>query len=114
MAAPGGWVQTVALNVLRRNLRRRRVLPWVRPALCEVDLPDAELWAAVRSLPHRQQTAVVLRYVHDLPEAEVALAMGIARGTVASTLSAARTRLGRTLRAPLHPDSVPGEEPVHG
>jgi RNA polymerase sigma-70 factor, ECF subfamily len=73
MTAPGGWVQTVALNVLRRTLRRRRFVPHRSASSAvssdhEVPLPDPDLWAAVRTLPHRQQVAVVLRYVHDLPE----------------------------------------------
>jgi RNA polymerase sigma factor (sigma-70 family) len=37
---------------------------------------DAVLWQRVRSLPERQQTAVVLRYVVDLPHAEVAAIIG--------------------------------------
>jgi DNA-directed RNA polymerase specialized sigma24 family protein len=109
MVAPGGWVQTVALNVLRRSLRRRRLLPLPVAPPSDIVFPDAELWAAVRSLPHRQQTAVVLRYVHDLPEAQVAAAMSISRGTVASTLAAARSKLGRALS-----DPIIREEPVHG
>jgi DNA-directed RNA polymerase specialized sigma24 family protein len=97
MHSPGGWVQVVARNELRHLLRRARLerltsLGFV-PAVEAPGLPDAEVWAAVRRLPGRQQTAVVLRYLHDLPEAEVAEAMGIARGTVSATLATARARL---------------------
>jgi RNA polymerase sigma-70 factor (ECF subfamily) len=38
-----------------------------------------------------------LRYVADLTEAQVAEVMGVARGTVASTLSDARRRLATKL-----------------
>jgi DNA-directed RNA polymerase specialized sigma24 family protein len=41
--------------------------------------------------------AIVLRYVHDLPEATIAEAMNIARGTVASTLAAAQANLRSAL-----------------
>jgi DNA-directed RNA polymerase specialized sigma24 family protein len=103
MAAPGGWVQTVALNGLRRSLRRRRLeralgSAWRGPA---VGLPDPELWMVVRSLPARQQTAVVLAYVHDLPGAAIAEVMGVSLGTVSSTLDAARKSLRRRLTEPI-------------
>jgi RNA polymerase sigma-70 factor (ECF subfamily) len=59
--------------------------------------PDAALWDAVRALPPRARTAVALRYVADLPEAEIADVMGVARGTVAATLSSARRQLAGAL-----------------
>jgi RNA polymerase sigma factor (sigma-70 family) len=37
---------------------------------------DEGLWDAVRSLPPRQRSAVVLRYVADLPHREIASAIG--------------------------------------
>ena len=37
---------------------------------------DAELWGAVRELPPRQRSAVVLRFVGDLPHREIASAIG--------------------------------------
>ena len=94
MASPGGWVYRVALNVVRRRMRRasleqRRVVP---PAAV-AHVVDREIWAVVRQLPERQRVAVVLRYLLDLPEKEVATVMGISRGTVASALAAARQRL---------------------
>ena len=59
--------------------------------------PAIELWQAVGDLPRRQREAVVLRYIGDLTEAQTALAMGIAPGTAAATLSAARRSLARRL-----------------
>ncbi|MHB8295749.1 MAG: sigma factor-like helix-turn-helix DNA-binding protein [Acidimicrobiales bacterium] len=116
MGAPGGWAQVVALNQLRRVLRRRRLEELVpslrlRSSAVWVDppLPDAELWASVAGLPHRQRVAVVLRYLHDLPEADIARVMGVARGTVASTLSAAHLSLGRRMSEP-----VTTKEPSNG
>lgn len=102
LASPGGWTYRVAVNLVKRRHRRslveRRLL--VRrgeeqpPAIPE---PALELWAAVRHLPDRQRTAVVLRYVGDLAESEIATVMGVARGTVASTLATARRSLGLSL-----------------
>jgi DNA-directed RNA polymerase specialized sigma24 family protein len=101
MTAPGGWVQVVAWNHLRRGLRRRRLegtlLNHRRPA--PPPPPDVELWMVVTTLPSRQQLAVVLRYVHDLPEAAIAEAMGVTRSTVASTLNAANANLRRRMAA---------------
>ena len=54
----------------------------------------------VRTLSDRQAQAIVLRYIADLPEAEIAEVMGIARGTVASTLFDARARLAELLGEP--------------
>jgi RNA polymerase sigma-70 factor (ECF subfamily) len=75
LESPDGWVWTVAYNVLRRHFRRR----------------------ALRSLPLRQRTAVALRYVVDLPQAQIAAVMGVAPGTVSATLVAARKRLADAL-----------------
>ena len=37
---------------------------------------DEELWEAVHELPERQRSAVVLRYVADLPHRDIATAIG--------------------------------------
>jgi RNA polymerase sigma factor (sigma-70 family) len=37
---------------------------------------DPALWAAVRGLPPRQRAAVTLRYVNDLPYAEIGRVIG--------------------------------------
>ena len=80
----------------RRVHARRRVEPHV-PA---PEPPSDALRAALAALPERARTAMALRYVADLPEADVARLMGVTRGTVASTLSAARRRLAGRLRSP--------------
>jgi RNA polymerase sigma-70 factor (ECF subfamily) len=88
----GGWVTRTALNAGRRMMRRRREPPTDESVAPDVELA-ADVWRAVRSLPRRQQEAVVLRYVADLPVAEVAEAMGCAEGTVKAHLARARERL---------------------
>ena len=102
MGSPEAWVCRVAINVMRRRMRRRilerKLLGRHESGQVSVVPSDhSEVWSAVRSLPPRQRTAVVLRYVVDLPEAGVAQAMGVTRGSVAATLSLARGRLAGVL-----------------
>lgn len=116
MASPGGWVQVVALNHLRRRLRRRSgerraVLRRGPDPIMAPPQPDVALWEVVRGLPGRQQSCVVLRYVHDLAEADIAAVLGVARGTVASTLHAALARLRDELGESV---TVPEEVHLHG
>lgn len=96
MESPAGWTFRVALNALRRHQRRaaleRRLLAR-RPPIAQIPAPAGEAWDVVRDLPPRQRTAVVLRYVVDLTQEEIAVAMGIARSTVSSLLADAHTNL---------------------
>ncbi len=101
MDAPEAWVHRVAVNVLRRQARRRsleaRYAPrWVErdPSMLEV---APEVWAAIAALPERQRHAIALRYVLGCNQREVAEAMGVSEGTAASTLSHARRRLAELL-----------------
>jgi RNA polymerase sigma factor (sigma-70 family) len=83
------WVLTIAhrkaLDAHRR--RARRALPVGEPETLETlgtletrssSSPAAPegLWEAVRALPDRQRSAVVLRYVADLPHRDIARAIG--------------------------------------
>jgi RNA polymerase sigma factor (sigma-70 family) len=119
MLSPGGWVQVVALNHLKRNLRRRRAerrLARLSPAdlaRAKAPVPDPDLWACVAQLPARQRAAIVLRYVHDLPEGAIAEAMGISRGTVASTLAAGRASLQRRLPLTIADDTSPSNQETY-
>jgi RNA polymerase sigma-70 factor (sigma-E family) len=68
----------------------------------EDDVSDADALAgALRRLPPRQRTAVVLRYYADLSEAEAARAMGVSVGTVKSAthrgLATLRTHLAEAV-----------------
>jgi RNA polymerase sigma factor (sigma-70 family) len=91
------------VNLLRRRFRRSAVEQRLWARAIEPRRPAAvepELWAAVRALPVRQRTAIALRYVCDLPQAEIAVVMDVAAGTVSATLTAARRRLAVVLGEP--------------
>jgi RNA polymerase sigma-70 factor (ECF subfamily) len=99
MASPAGWTYRVALNLVRRHHQHRgreQAIPMPRDATT-VPTSDPAVWEAVRKLPTRQRDAVLLRYVADFSEAEIADVMSIRRGTVASTLAAARRTLSEEL-----------------
>jgi len=103
MDSPEGWVYRVAVNVMRRVARRRAIEQRVRWRLASREVmpaPAGEVWDLVRALPDRQRTAVVLRYLADLAESDIAAVMGVARGTVASTLADARRSLAALLAEP--------------
>ena len=54
-------------------------------------------WAAVRTLPRRQQAVVALHYLEDRSVADVAQVLGIAEGTVKAHLHKARAALADRL-----------------
>jgi RNA polymerase sigma-70 factor (ECF subfamily) len=100
---PTGWVLVVAMNLARRPRARalvHRRVEWTTDEPATFELPDRDLWAAVRRLPRRQCEAIALRYAADLTEREVAEAMGISVGAASATLTAARDRLRRELTEP--------------
>jgi RNA polymerase sigma-70 factor (ECF subfamily) len=103
MERPAGWVYVVALRAGRRAGRGREAPDAARAGEPMGDPAEAvtsslALRDAIARLPERQRVALVLRYLADLPLADVADAMGCAVGTVKSTLHAALARLGEQLR----------------
>jgi DNA-directed RNA polymerase specialized sigma24 family protein len=96
MQSPTGWVVTVALNVSRRRLRRRsfeHALLRRTRVVDELPGPAGELFEVVHNLPEPQRTIVLLRYVADLPQADIAVAMKVSRSTVSTALTAAHRQL---------------------
>jgi RNA polymerase sigma-70 factor (sigma-E family) len=86
---PGAWVQRVAVNLALSWRRRQRLRPRETAAAPpEVgqpyELPDPELFAALRSLPAQQRATVVLRHWADLSIEETARTLGKRPGTVKS------------------------------
>ncbi len=53
---------------------------------------------AVAALPRRAREVLVLRYYLDLPEEQIAAALGVSRGTVSSTASRAVAAVARSLK----------------
>ena len=101
---PAAWVMRVALNQAHDRFRRRKVERRKAGVVArseESDDPqpqvDQGLWRAVRALPEQECTLIALRYIADLSQAEIAEALRIPSGTVASGLSRARQRLGAAL-----------------
>ncbi len=94
------WVLRVTTNLCLDQLRRRRPVVVIAPALDPTDAVALRLAlaAALRSLPRRQREVVVLRHLADLPETEVASVLGITPGTVGAHLhrglASLRARLG--------------------
>ena len=107
------WVMQIAANkaIDAGRARTRRPAP-----VAEIDErarldtstgagadPDDPLWSAVRTLPERMRTAVVLRHVLDRPYDEVARTMGgsedVARANVYQGLKRLRASLGGAAQA---------------
>jgi RNA polymerase sigma factor (sigma-70 family) len=96
------WVFTVALNAFRRHARRRTLDGRVRARTARAEVgawaePDPDLWRAVGRLAPRQRHAVVLRYVGDLTERQVAEVLEISEGGASALLAKARRELQRAL-----------------
>lgn len=93
------WVLRVTTNLAIDTLRRRPRGQLLRYPATEDQLLDRlSLARALASLPRRQREVVVLRYLAELSELEVAGALGLAPGSVKSHahrgLAALRRRLG--------------------
>ena len=67
---------------------------------------------AVQSLSDRQRIALALRYVHDLPDPEIAAALNCREGTVRSLLSRSLRTLARHPALGEHAPTRPAESNV--
>lgn len=80
------------VNHARRAARREFAVEFLPEHADDADrlgqLADRdEVWDLLRTLPERQRAALVLRYFHDLPDDEIAAALGAREGTVRSLIS---------------------------
>jgi RNA polymerase sigma-70 factor (sigma-E family) len=111
---------------LRRVMINQRVTRWRRLGRREVSTaypPDGvasdpservaerqAMVSALRTLPPRMRAVIALRYVADLPEAEVAATLGCSVGTVksqtAKALAKLRAALGPSTPTPAREDST--------
>ena len=97
---PGGWAHRVLLNACTSWWRRRRTeanhlarLRRVEPSTHGPSPETLDFWAAVRRLPERHRTVMVLHYAGDRSVADVASILGVPEGTVRSDLTRARAAL---------------------
>lgn len=110
-------VTNLALNEVRSRTRRRGLLERVA-RLRQEPLPAPEreveldedrelLWRAINELREEDRVVLYLRYFLELPEREIALAIGHPPGTVKSRLSRASGRLREVIER-----SYPGLRPA--
>jgi RNA polymerase sigma-70 factor (ECF subfamily) len=108
------WLTTIAVNRCRTLARRRRLrLDWLRKLAAgaarpterslasqdpECDETAQRVRAAVGKLPQKYREVIVLRYLEELPVAEVAQVLRISRGAVDVRLTRARAKLAPLLR----------------
>jgi RNA polymerase sigma-70 factor (sigma-E family) len=104
------YLRSSVLNGCRSVLRRQARPPagglTLRPDALSADAPllasedRRAVMAALRRLPDRQREALVLRYYLELPDAQIAAAMGIGESTVRSTMHRGLAALERILGEP--------------
>ena len=99
LESPSGWTFKVALNLVRRLTKRANRVFAPSETGRETALPSKldEIWKMVNRLSSRQREVIVLRYIGDLTEAQVASVLGVTRGTVSQILRAAHSRLGEMI-----------------
>ena len=93
-----GWLFTIAhrkvLDHHRATARRPVPVPEVPERRSPVTSPDGDVWAVVRRLPDKQRGAIALRYLGDLPYADIGVVLGCseaaARQNVRAGLAALR------------------------
>jgi RNA polymerase sigma factor (sigma-70 family) len=90
------WLAVVGLRLALNERRRRR--RWGFLAIRETDASWAlevnpDLWRGLQALDPRTRAALVLTVLDGYTQDEVATALGVPRGTVASWLSRARDQL---------------------
>ena len=91
---PDAYLRASVINACKNERRRRRLErrhPTERPAA--TDLEVDHLRSILAELSWQQRAAIVLRYYEDLPETEMATALGCPVGTVKSHLHRGLARL---------------------
>lgn len=101
------YLATAVVNQARSVLRQRRSLrsrmfdrpQRIEDAETEVirDATSAAIWCAITRLPPRQRQVVALHYYEDWSISEIATALEISAGAVASSLDRARKSLAKSV-----------------
>lgn len=102
------YLRAAVINRARSVLRSRRRAfrrpvqheppEWSAEAAAMVREDQRAVMVAVARLPRRAREILILRYFLELPDTEIATALGVSRGTVSSTASRALAALGRDLK----------------
>jgi RNA polymerase sigma factor (sigma-70 family) len=101
------WVLTIAHRKALDSHRARaaRAQPVAEPDALQArgepgpEPRDEVLWQAVEELPARQRSAVVLRYVADLPHREIAQAIGCSEEAARRSLHEGLAKLRKAVPA---------------
>ena len=111
---PAGYLYRAAVNVSLNTIRTRRrraltgvpIPPEAQSHLEESDSADEihrRLYEAVSELSPASAHILILHYVHDYSDAEIAKLLGTSRGTIAVSLYRSRSRLKKLMRvSPSH------------
>jgi RNA polymerase sigma-70 factor (sigma-E family) len=99
---PEGWVSRVASNLAidrYRHRQRQPIIPKGPVGIVDEKVGErGDLVDALRTLSSRQREVVVLRYLADLSESDVAVALGCSTGTVKTHSSRGLAALRRQLQ----------------
>jgi RNA polymerase sigma-70 factor, ECF subfamily len=97
------WMYKITLNVARNRLRRRREVSVEEPSVAGGAASDQDreavmdVLAALGELPERQRVAVTLRYLQDMPYAEISGVTGWPEGTAKTLVRRGLMRLRRSM-----------------
>ena len=117
----GAWLYRIAMNAAVSWLRRRRLARLLPTRIFFVNDPSPDSLErvenrhmadiALAALSPKLRVVVVMTYYSDLTQQEIASALGIPRGTVATRLAAAQ-RIMRAVLAeqPTHQERRTGDE----
>lgn len=98
-SAASAYLYTCVVNgsraALRRRKRLRAVMETYQPddTIAEPDANRIVIAQLLRTLPHRQRTVLLLRYLLDLSDLEIAEITGLSQGGVRSAVSRALASL---------------------
>ncbi|MDR7280678.1 RNA polymerase sigma factor [Catenuloplanes atrovinosus] len=115
---PEAWLRTVAINVIRRRWRRRKLLDTIlmrdRPLIEAVSPPPGperpDVHAALARIPAGYRQVITLHYFADLPVEEIAQLLDLPTGTVKSRLHRGRAAMSELLAD--YPGHAPEQAPA--
>ncbi|NNN21196.1 MAG: SigE family RNA polymerase sigma factor [Acidimicrobiales bacterium] len=95
--SPSSYLRKAVVNSCNSYFKHKKIERIVAPKLArresiQIDDDDG-MQDSIRQLPYKQQVAVILRYYEDLPDVEIAKALGCQVGTVAGLISRALDQL---------------------